>query len=316
MLAETFPDDKISLRRSLTELLKMLLGSRVQVAQLEVSKQLPDYRVVLVELDEPRRSLVVKMAGPRAPLSSPFERTASLLRLVRQRTRVPVAEVLGADASCQRWPWRYLVTERCPGLAWAYARQQMVESEQSYCYTQLGEAVAELHALQFAGFGELPPSLNLPAGRDFVAAWQKRAQAFIPDERLRAAFLEALEPRQDLFTDLGPASLCHEDLHGYNLLYDRRARGWQLSAVLDFDKAWAGCRESDLARLEFWDHSTGPTFWQAYQSGFPIDPGYQQRKLLFQLFWCLEYAQPTPRHQADTERVCRALGIPGVKFTG
>jgi len=162
----------------------------------------------------------------------------------------------------------------------------------------------------------LPPSLNLPANRDFVAAWEQRAREFIPNENFRAAFFSALEPRQELFLDLGPASLCHEDLHGYNLLFDRTNHGWRLSGVLDFDKAWAGSRESDLARLEFWDGMTGNAFWQAYQRSYPMDLAYPQRRLLYQLFWCLEYAAPTLRHQADTDKVCRALGIPQINLLG
>jgi aminoglycoside phosphotransferase (APT) family kinase protein len=218
------------------------------------------------------------------------------------------------DVGCRRWPWRWLVTTRRPGIQWVKARLQMSESDLEQAFTQFGEAVAQLHAIQFAGFGELPPNLNLPAGRDFVAAWEQRAQAFIPEERLREAFLEALEPRKVLFAEAGPASLCHEDLHGYNLLFEPRAGGWQLSGVLDFDKAWAGCRESDLARLEFWDGMTSPAFWQAYTSNLGINSGYAQRKLLFQLFWCLEYGETSPRHQADTTRVCRELGIPEISI--
>lgn len=306
------PFDPVNLRATLAELLRSLLGTSVRLTSVEVAKQMHDYRVVLVELEAPKLSLVVKLAGPQAELACPFERTAALLRLVGQRTRVPVNRLVAADTSCRDWPWRYLVNERRPGAQWVQARQQMDEDSRQNGYAQIGEAVAELHAIQFAGFGELPPSLNLPANRDFSAAWTERARAFIPDERLRTAFLSALEPRQELFVDLGPASLCHEDLHAYNLLFEQHRSGWRLSGVLDFDKAWAGCRESDLARLEFWDGMSAPAFWQAYQGCFPMDPAYPRRRLLYQLFWCLEYARPTPRHQADTARVCRALRIPEI----
>lgn len=309
-----FPQNKTELEGQLTELLQQLLGSQIRLAGLSVSKHLDEYRVALVELEQPSRPMVIKIAGPNAPLASSFERSANLLRLVKQRTRVPVAEVIAADESCRHWPWRYVVMERRPGIQWVQAREQMDSAGRSDCYTQLGEAVAELHAIQFAGYGELPPSLNLPANRDFAAAWEARAAIFIPDERLRETFLAALEPRRNLFVDLGPANLCHEDLHGYNLLYQWTSGGWRLSGVLDFDKAWAGSRESDLARLEFWDDMTSPDFWAAYQDCFPMDPAYPQRRLLYQLFWCLEYANPTPRHQADINKVCRALEIPEVQL--
>ncbi len=171
----SFPQNENDLKTQLAELLQELLGSQARLTGLSVSKRLDDYRVALVELESPHRSLVIKLAGPDAPLASPFERTASLLKLIKQRTRVPVAEVVAADASYQRWPWRYLVMARRPGLQWVQAREQMDAAGRDLCYAQLGEAVAELHAIQFAGYGELPPSLNLPANRDFAAAWEARA---------------------------------------------------------------------------------------------------------------------------------------------
>lgn len=311
---DTLSGNDNSLRQALAELLRELLGSHARLMRLEVRKRMFDYRVVLVELDAPHLWLVAKLAGPGAALACPFERTAALLELVRKRTRVPVAEVMAVDARFERWPWRYLLTTCLPGVQWVKAREQMDDSERNVAYAQMGEAAAGLHALQFPGFGELSPNLDSPADCGFLAAWQVRAEDFIPDEGHRAAFLAALEPRSGLFAELGPAGLTHEDLHGYNILFERQARGWQLSAILDFDKAWAGCCESDLARMAFWDGMTGPTFWQAYTANLRINSGYAQRKLLFQLFWCLEYGETSPRHQADTTRVCRELGIPEISL--
>ncbi len=85
--------------------------------------------------------------------------------------------------------------------------------------------------------------------------------------------------------------------------------------MLDFDKAWAGCGESDLARLELWRGMTGDGFWQGYTSLLPIPAGYADRRPLYQLLWCLEYARPTPEHIADTAAVCATLGIPPIVFT-
>lgn len=38
--------------------------------------------------------------------------------------------------------------------------------------------------------------------------------------------------------------------------------------------------------------------------------GYVQRRPIYQLFWCLEYVEPSPEHIADTQHVCKQLGIP------
>ena len=51
------------------------------------------------------------------------------------------------------------------------------------------------------------------------------------------------------------------------------------------------------------------SFWPAYQAICPVAEGYVQRRPIYQLFWCLEYADPSPKHVADTQRICEQLGI-------
>jgi fructosamine-3-kinase len=51
-------------------------------------------------------------------------------------------------------------------------------------------------------------------------------------------------------------------------------------------------------------------FWQAYETIHPVEPLYELRRPIYQLLWCLEYARPTEEHLANTQRVCRELGVP------
>ena len=142
------------------------------------------------------------------------------------------------------------------------------------------------------------------------AALLERARRAIRPGRLRALFLTALNRHQDRLADVQEASLCHDDLHQHNILFRREGECWLLATILDFDKAWAGHRESDLARLDLWTGMTGPDFWSGYAQHCPVDPAYPRRRGLYQLLWCLEYARPTPKHEADTRRVCADLGLP------
>jgi len=84
--------------------------------------------------------------------------------------------------------------------------------------------------------------------------------------------------------------------------------------VIDFDSAWAGCSESDLARLELWRGMMGEGFWETYQNYVPVSARYPERRPIYQLLWCLEYARPTAQHLADTKRICATLGITPVTF--
>jgi len=54
---------------------------------------------------------------------------------------------------------------------------------------------------------------------------------------------------------------------------------------------------------------TSPAFWDAYQQAAPLSPEYARRRPIYQLLWCLEYAEPSRQHNADTRRVCQELGV-------
>jgi aminoglycoside phosphotransferase (APT) family kinase protein len=103
--------------------------------------------------------------------------------------------------------------------------------------------------------------------------------------------------------------LVHDDLHHANVVFTARAGDCVLTGVLDWDKAWAGPGESDVARMAFWDDMTGPAFWQTYRAARPTTPGERERMLVHQLLWCLEYDVRTSRHLADTAAVCDRLGV-------
>jgi len=138
----------------------------------------------------------------------------------------------------------------------------------------------------------------------------RRARSRVANPSQADLFVDLLRERRRLFAEVDGPALCHEDLNPTNLLVREDDEGrWRLSGVLDFDSAWAGCPESDLARLELWEGMAGEGFFEAYRSTRIIAPGYAERHPLHQLQWCLEYASVSSRHLADTRRVCDELNI-------
>lgn len=311
-------------RDLLVQLLQQTLGPKVELVDCQVAKRLPDYLVLLIRLRRPSLHLVVKLAGPEAPRAAAFHRTAMLHRLVASRTSIPMPEILAVDVSCREWPWRYLIRTHLPGVEWAVARGRMRGEALAGAYRQMGEAVAQLHSLRFPAFGQAQyPGPQYPGPvadgsvrgeGTYLAALRAHAEGCIKEPPLRELFFSALEGRRDLFLDVREACLCHEDLHQHNILFQARQGQWHLATILDFDKAWAGHHETDLARLELWRGMTRQAFWEAYEALCPVDPLYEERRPVYQLLWCLECAWPTPEHVADTRRVCEALGLP--RFEG
>jgi len=293
----------------LPQLLEQLWGSKVTISQATVLNQQDDYLVVILDLHSPSGKVVVKLAGPAAQYLCPFDRTASILKQVASRTTICMPEVLGVDISYQKWPWRYLILSYLDGEEWATAREKMSPTQEQFAYSQIGDAVGQLHTIHYPYFGELSPDGTIHSGKNFVAALTDRAKLIIKSPRSLDLFLSVLDRDSYLFKDVDQARLCHEDIHRYNILFAQNREGWQLRTILDFDKAWAGHSESDLARLNLWTGMISPEFWTAYHRLHQIDDGFRQRQLIYQLLWCLEYARSDAGHLADTRRICESLGI-------
>lgn len=299
-------------RLQLLALLRQTCGAHVELADYTVANQRPGYLVVLAQIRHPTAQLSIKLADPQTAAAEPFERVAALHRLVATHTSIAMPEIVACDVSCRRWPWRYLIKTYVPGQEWASVRQQMQPHELRAAYRQLAQAIAELHAIRLEAFGELSAQASVDQPQALLPALKQCAQRLIRTPRSAALFDTLLNRYAALFSDVEPASLCHDDLHGHNILFQRERDQWRLATILDFDKAWAGHHETDLARLDLWVGMTSPEFWETYQALHPIASLYQQRRPIYQLLWCLEYAVATPQHLADTQRLCIQLGIPPI----
>lgn len=294
----------------LLQLLRQTLGTQVEWVDCKIGNQLHEYLVLLVQLRHPSMEVVIKLAGPEAPRASFFDRTAMLNHLVATLTTIPMPEILAVNMSYQAWPWRYLIKTYIPGQEWAAVREQMNEEELSSAYQQIGMAVAQLHTIQFPTFGELATDGSVQGDDSYLTAFTQRASRSIIGPHSRKLFLSVLDEHRQLFLDVHRASLCHEDLHKHNILFQHRQGQWRLATILDFDKAWAGHHEIDLARMEFWRGMTNNEFLRLYEGICPVEPQYKLRRPIYQLLWCLEFAQPTEEHLRDTQRLCAQQGFP------
>jgi aminoglycoside phosphotransferase (APT) family kinase protein len=298
---------------TLLSLLQHLFGSDVVLGDCSVGNQRDDYVVLLAHLKSPEVDVVIKLAGTDAPVPCPFEQTAWVHDLVSRQTSVPVARIIAVDTSYARWPWRYMIKEYIPGVEWASLQSQLSREQAKDTYVQVAQAVAELHGVNFARFGDLPAGDTVRQTSDFVEALRERARRRIGSKRRFELFEQILYERAALFLSVTNSCLCHEDLHKFNIIFRQDGDGWRLANILDFDSAWAGCYESDLARLEMWNGDMAQTIMQSYGAAHPVAADYLARRPVYQLLWCLEYASETERHLADTARVCAELGIPPVE---
>jgi protein-ribulosamine 3-kinase len=163
---------------------------------------------------------------------------------------------------------------------------------------KLGEQLAALHRRQQRQFGWTrdntigsTPQPNAPDD-DWVSFYRERrlgfqfalAQRNGAGGRLMDAGRDLMESLPAFFADYRPVpSLLHGDLWGGNWSGDRDGN------PVIFDPAvYYGDREADLAMTELFGGFPGD-FYSAYDSTWPLDPGYATRKTLYNLYHVLNH---------------------------
>lgn len=139
--------------------------------------------------------------------------------------------------------------------------------------------------LQFWREQRLLKQLQLASSNGFNGKLQRRGE--ILAERI-GQFFDNYRPQ--------PA-LLHGDLWGGNAAADQQGQPFI------YDPAcYYGDREADIAMTELFG-GFGSAFYQAYQSSYPLDPGYQTRKTLYNLYHIINHLNLFGGgylHQAET----------------
>jgi aminoglycoside phosphotransferase (APT) family kinase protein len=261
---------------------------------------------------------IVKLEIPGTGRNRRFDTVAAIAKKVRNQTTVPTFDVVAVDVSRREWSWNVLVVTELAGETWAQMHPRMDEVQRATAQRQLGRAAAQLHTLNFTAYGELGLEADSRvAGQSGpMAALAARAERRLRTPRFLDYFRQGLDGHGPVLeAALGPR-LCHEDLNPYNLLFELHNEEPILTGVLDFESAWAGLPESDLARLELWRLTRGTALRDGYAEAGCISDTYVGRRPLLQLLWCLEYAEydASMQHQLDTRAVCDELGIDPIQL--
>ncbi len=230
----------------------------------------------------------VKYSYQAPPAMFPAE--AAGLRLLAQAGAVRVPAVIAqgdVEGACPA----YLVLEWIETGEGSRSHDAVMED--------FGERLAALHrhtgphyGLDHDNFIGRLPQPNRPA-----PSWS----AFYRDQRIRPQMALARERgllprrREDLLTrlmdrlpdllddDAIQPSLLHGDLWGGNYLIDEHGE-----AVLIDPAVYYGHREMDLAMSELFG-GFSRRFYDAYHAAYPIDPGYEDRRALYQLYYILAH---------------------------
>jgi aminoglycoside phosphotransferase (APT) family kinase protein len=201
----------------------------------------------LADLDG--EEVVVRVYG-RAP-----ERAAVDVGLLRRlRGVVPVPAVLDARVESGEGSPPYVLMSRLPGERLDVVLRQVGERSAGELGRAVGGVLLRLATVRFAGPGELTGAdlavTPMPPELTSLEAWVRGRADRLPgwtDEDRAALLALARGVRPLLDAVAGEATLVHSDFNPKNLLVDV-ARA-EVTGVLDWEFAYAGCRLADLGNL-------------------------------------------------------------------
>lgn len=209
---------------------------------------------------------------------------AGLAEIAHSHTiRVPRPLVSGADRE----------------TSWLVLEHIELSGSSDASMAQLGEQLAQMHRVTAARFGwhrdntiGATPQVNTQTG-DWIAFWREQRLGYQLAAAARNGCRSALQNKGERLMAALPAllenhhpqpALLHGDLWGGNAGFD------PASDPVIFDPAvYYGDHETDIAMTELFG-GFGAGFYAAYRSVFPLDPGYEVRKVLYNLYHILNHA--------------------------
>ncbi len=223
-----------------------------------------------------------------------------LHQILREKTSVPVPEIVVYDNSHSLIERDFLLMERLPGTPASEA--PLTRPLWNRSLTQIGEYLAQVHAITAEQFGYLGEHKPMNPQSDWFSAFAimwakmirqiKSVQAYSQEEADQ--LIDLLETHKEIFT-MVPSSLLHMDVWAQNILVDENGN---VTGLLDWDRALWGDPEIEYAVLDYCGISE-PAFWQGYGAERDDSSDAQIRFIFYYLYEIQKYIFIRAMRQKD-----------------
>ena len=212
-----------------------------------------------------------------------------LHRILRNRTGVPIPEVIAYDASRSALDRDFLILEQLPGTAMSEAW----DVDEPRVLRQIGEYLREVHGITAGQYGYLgehkPMEPEDSWGEAFDVMWRKLvadvAGCGYYDEEEHGLLIGIYERFRELFNREVRSSLLHMDVWAQNILIDERSK---VTGLLDWDRALWGDPEIEFAVLDYCGISR-PAFWEGYGEQRDVSREARIRNMFYLLYELQKY---------------------------
>lgn len=236
------------------------------------------------------RCFVLKVSPPRDVRVLRYEydvisAEVTVMRLVRQQTKLPVAEVLAFDTSCELVASPYMLVSFLPGQSLSSLGDQVSASEREAIDRELGDYMRQLHAITGDSFGLAHPQaqrfstwreafLNL-----FELILLDGEEKDIPLPNSYAQIRILLQRVAPVLDNVSTSSLVHWDMWDGNIFVDDQYQ--HITGLIDFERAMWG---DPLIENQYIRLSEPAAYLQGYGKSLFVDQQARDRRLLYNLY--------------------------------
>jgi len=243
------------------------------------------------------REVVLRIAPPDDAGFLFYERRMmaqepTLHRLLREKTAIPVAEVLAYDDSRRLLDRDFLVLSRLPGTA--LSDLSVTGDAVNRVLEQVGRHLRQLHDTCRADrYGYLGEHRPMQPQDTWAAAFRVMWDKLVGDIHACGAYdaaearavRSALDPHLAAFDRPVPSCLLHMDIWSQNILVDGEAT---VAGIVDWDRALWGDPEIEFAVLDYCGISE-PAFWRGYGRERDTSPRARIRHAFYTLYELQKY---------------------------
>ena len=210
------------------------------------------------------------------------------LRLVRERTDVPVPEVLAWDEACDLLPTPYFLMTACPGRLLSEVRGELTAEGSTAVDAELCRLVAQVNAVTAESFGR--PDRAAPHDPTWRAAFGRLVDDLLADGadagvELPVPYEEVaahVARHGDALDEVAVPRLVHWDLWDPNVFVDPATGA--VVGVIDFERVlWA----DPLMEAQFTARRADDERTEAYGRALFAEPGAVARRRLYDLYLSL-----------------------------